>query len=1180
MRRISALGLVAVLAAACSGGGGGDKAGGPGPAATLVSIAVTPATAVTVPGATVKLTATGAYDDGGTRDVTAEASWSSLNGAVAQVSAGVVTGVTAGTATVSAAIGAVQGTALVTVDTPTFVSVRVDPPSATISTGQSLPIRCLGTTDRGLEIDVTAAAVWTSVDPLVATVARGVVSGVKVGGTDVRATYAGLSSQAHVTVEAASLASLLLGAPPTLTLAAGDWLDVHAFAVYTDGSLRDVTLLAEWSSSAPPVAEVSSVAESAGRILTLAPGASTIGASFGGKAASTELTVLADSVIFLLVEPVPSPLPVGGAHRLRATALHADGTSADVTGLATWSSDSTTVAVDAASGVATLVAGGVATVTASYGGAVGRGAVTVTGDAPTALELDATAIAMGLGDYTWPPPHVRLRYANGATYDVSSAAELSVPDPAVALVETGWSDDTVVRAVGLGSTTMQARYAGLSVTATVQVTAPLSFALDAPASVPAGVSWRVKAQTRVQGKYVVETEDVSRYAEWSSSAPAVIAVSNAPDTKGTATVVGAGTATLTAAFGGMTATKTITVLGPLSAITISPAPLLVPSGETRQLSATARLADGRTTDATTLVTWRCDRVIGSVHDGSFWSSGPGTGEITAAIGDVFGTVTATVVREPGFGGLAIRPALQYGSERLPVGHTGQFRAVYVYSVGGQDVEVPVDREVAWSTSAASIAAFDDPAHPGRVHALAAGNVYLRAETTSPAGAPMQASMSLGVVAPTGPPTLAPVTVPLGGSAPLRLSVPLATSTATASAFATFESSDPSVLEVRGTTVVARKLGSVELRARLGEVTVAAQGTVLPVTAKALYVALPYELTVGAKAKPGAFVELDSGDYVDVTQLATWACSTPAVATLTWTPGTMPELLPIAAGTATVEASWSGFVAADSATAVGGAAEPQLASLTFEHPSYELPVGGTLSMQLRGTLPSGGAATVTGARVTISPADVAGLEVSGSYGVVTGLKVGSAVVTAAWGGQTATAVVNVTHAIGEFGIYPQDSGPYGVHPHELLGFNAFENPTFAVFEDALAWASSNPAVLKVVAPGVVEGVAPGKAVVTAASGLQVWPWVVTVSSAPLERLELDGIAPTVPAGTSYRFRAIARWADGASGDVTNAATWWSADPTVVEFDPAAPGKLVTKRAGTVRIEARIDGVTESAEVTVF
>ena len=238
------------------------------------------------------------------------------------------------------------------------------------------------------------------------------------------------------------------------------------------------------------------------------------------------------------------------------------------------------------------------------------------------------------------------------------------------------------------------------------------------------------------------------------------------------------------------------------------------------------------------------------------------------------------------------------------------------------------------------------------------------------------------------------------------------------------------------------------------------------------------------------------------------------------------------------------------------------------------------MQVVGTISGGGTMPVPGPVVTVSPADVAEVTYSGQYGSVTGLKVGSAVLTATWGGKTATSVVNVTHAVGEFGLHAQDNGPWALHPHQLLYLHAYEGPTFAAIEAALTWASSNPAVVKVVGPGIVEAVAPGGAIVTAASGRQVWPWSVAVSGAPIERLELVGAAPTLAVATAYRFRATASWADGASVDVTSAATWWSADPTVAELDPAVPGRLVAKRAGIVRIEARIDGAVQSAEVTVF
>jgi hypothetical protein len=69
---------------------------------SVQSIAVTPETPATTVGDTVQLTATGTYPDAATADVTTAAAWASDDEAVATVAAGLVTGVAAGTATITA----------------------------------------------------------------------------------------------------------------------------------------------------------------------------------------------------------------------------------------------------------------------------------------------------------------------------------------------------------------------------------------------------------------------------------------------------------------------------------------------------------------------------------------------------------------------------------------------------------------------------------------------------------------------------------------------------------------------------------------------------------------------------------------------------------------------------------------------------------------------------------------------------------------------------------------------------------------------------------------------------------------------------------------------------------------------------------------------------------------------
>jgi Big-like domain-containing protein len=87
---------------------------------SVVSITVTPSTALVVLGAPVQFTATGTISDGSTRDLTGSANWSSSNTSVATVNAtGRVSGVAAGMLTVSAAAGSATGSAAVTVEVST-----------------------------------------------------------------------------------------------------------------------------------------------------------------------------------------------------------------------------------------------------------------------------------------------------------------------------------------------------------------------------------------------------------------------------------------------------------------------------------------------------------------------------------------------------------------------------------------------------------------------------------------------------------------------------------------------------------------------------------------------------------------------------------------------------------------------------------------------------------------------------------------------------------------------------------------------------------------------------------------------------------------------------------------------------------------------------------------------------
>lgn len=108
--------MLAISLAACGGGGGG----GGTTAATLASIAVTPANPSVTTGTTQQFTATGTYSDNSIKNITAAVTWGSSDTSKATINAsGLATAVAAGSTTVTATSGSISGTTTLTVTSAT-----------------------------------------------------------------------------------------------------------------------------------------------------------------------------------------------------------------------------------------------------------------------------------------------------------------------------------------------------------------------------------------------------------------------------------------------------------------------------------------------------------------------------------------------------------------------------------------------------------------------------------------------------------------------------------------------------------------------------------------------------------------------------------------------------------------------------------------------------------------------------------------------------------------------------------------------------------------------------------------------------------------------------------------------------------------------------------------------------
>jgi trimeric autotransporter adhesin len=127
---------------------------------TLTSITVGPSATINQNG-TVQMNAVGTYNDGSTNSLS-NVFWSSSDTTVASVNgAGLVTGISPGSSTITGASGTVSGTATVTVSIPNVTGITISPTTANAAINSSQNFTASAKVSGGSPVDVTSTATWT-----------------------------------------------------------------------------------------------------------------------------------------------------------------------------------------------------------------------------------------------------------------------------------------------------------------------------------------------------------------------------------------------------------------------------------------------------------------------------------------------------------------------------------------------------------------------------------------------------------------------------------------------------------------------------------------------------------------------------------------------------------------------------------------------------------------------------------------------------------------------------------------------------------------------------------------------------------------------------------------------------------------------------------------------------------
>ncbi len=301
--------------------------------AELDTLEIAPTSQSVAVGATAQFTASGVIGHGShpssTQDVTDEVAWSSSNTAVATISsAGVASGVSAGTVTITATIngftGVLTATATLTVSSSgsgintasgTITSLSISPSAQSVSApGDTFPFTAIGTNSTGSTFNLSSEVAWSSSNTQIATIgaSTGLATAIGQGTATITALYTSngstLTSTATFTVTAGTTEEFtaLSILPTSQSVSAVGSQTGQFIAIATSGTTgleENVTdsPVITWISSIPTIATVSADGVATG----VSPGTTDIIAELTNPDNSV---VVASATVTVTLTPVPEPL--------------------------------------------------------------------------------------------------------------------------------------------------------------------------------------------------------------------------------------------------------------------------------------------------------------------------------------------------------------------------------------------------------------------------------------------------------------------------------------------------------------------------------------------------------------------------------------------------------------------------------------------------------------------------------------------------------------------------------------------------------------------------------------------------------------------------------------------------------------------------------------------------------
>lgn len=1113
-------------------------------APVLVSIAVSPSPSSVPVGESVQLTAIGNFSDGSIQNLTQSVTWSSSASNIATISsAGLASGLIAGSATITAASGDVHGAGLLTVGPAVLTSIAVMPGNSSIAAGNTLQFTATGTYSNGTTQNLTSTVTWSSPSPGVATITQaGMATAMAAGTASITATTGGITGSTTLTVLPPVLVAIAV-TPGSPSIIAGTTQQFTATGTYSNGITQNLNGAVVWSSLVPGVATVTS----AGTATGVAAGTAGITATTGGITGSTMLTVTAAVLTSIAVAPGNASISAGSTQQFTATGSYDNGTTQDLTSTVTWSSSVPGVAaIGNASGLATAAALGVTTITASSGSTTGSTTLTVTagfvltGSLNTAREYHtATLLNNGIvlvaGGFGANGALASAELYNPATGTFTPTGNLNTArgQHTATLLQNG----TVLIAGGTGDS-------GNVASAEIYNPATGTFT-------PTGS---------------LNTARTMHTATMLSNGAVLIAGGLDPNNLALASAElyspASGTFTFTGSLNTARSLHTATLLDTgIVLIAGGNPPAAQASAElynptTATFTVTGNLTIGRYDHTATLLNGGLVLIAGgtgssgTVATAELYSAGNGIFTPTGSLSTARFEHTASLLNNG-----TVLTAAGFATN-------GSLNSAELYDATSADFELTGNLNDARYSFTATLLNNGMTLVAGGYN----GSYLASAELYEPGGLtpPNLVSISL---APTTP------TVPLGAAQPMIATGTFSDNTTAQLASVTWNSSNTAAISITNDATdpgaaYAAASGSATVSACAGSVCGSTAVTVGP-SALVTIAVTPANGTIASGlslqfSATGTYTDGSTKSLTSASSL-TWNSSNPNVATIA------------AGGLATAQEMGTSSITATIGSITGTAnltvTLPSVVSLSISPPTLFMSAGSTAQLQAIANLSDGSTQVMDGSNAQWSVNGPAIATVSNG-GVVTAVQDGSTSIVAQSNGFTASASLTVA-SVATVNVVP---ATLSMAPNTTSQFHAIATLSDGKTQDVTAsvsWSSMQPTIAGVSSGGLVTALLAGSATIVAQGNGFSGSANLTVLAPTALNIVPSSVSMVI--GSSRQLRAIATLGDGTFEDVTAVTTWSSAQPAIANV--SSNGIVTAMQVGSTTITAQADGQTGSASLTV-